>query len=79
MANGNSEYTDELFDNLTKARKLVEESITLLEVRSETPETKRVIEKLKETRKEILLTEVCCDCILIPDPERLVEWLKDLI
>lgn len=76
METKDTNFVDEILNNLSTARELVEKSVKLLE---DNNESLQLILRLKETRKNILLTEVQTDCTLIPDPERLISWLVDLI
>ena len=75
--------TDVVLHSLEEARLLVEKSIRviekLVEESNNSGEMTRLLKYLQQTRKRILLSEIMADVSLIPDPERLVGWLEDVI
>jgi len=75
--------TDVVLHSLEEARLLVEKSIRAIEKQAKESTNPgamtRLLKYLQQTRKRILLSEIMADVSLIPDPERLVCWLEDVI
>lgn len=80
-----TDYEDQIFAELEKARKAIDRSILYAENlrdnnKSMSYSAQSLKKNLLKTKKEIILSEIYANELLLPaDPERKIEWLKDII